>query len=143
MKTVKKLLALLLAMAMLFALCACSDDSDNNKDKKKENKTEASASVSDPTNAPTTQTTNGAQDEQPAQPTQPIGGGNNTPADILDDGTLQGNWKANLNVDAMMDMLGAEELAAYQALGVQMGTCTINMAFENGQASIQFSNMAD
>ena len=135
MKNVRKLLALLLAMAMLFALCACGDNGDNKKkdeDKGKGNKTEASVSANDPSDAQPTQST---------QSTQPTG--NSDVADSLNDATLQGNWKASLNVDAMMHMMGDEQLEMYQELGINMGICTMDMTFENGQATVQFSDMAD
>ena len=128
MKNVKKLLALLLAMAMLFALCACDDDTkkDDKDDKKDPQTTQAANADPSASTAPST------------TPTQ-----NNTDKDdTLTAQKLEGEWAATLDLDAMAYMMG-EEVAIYDELGINLGKCTLDMTFANGEATIKSSSMAD
>lgn len=138
MKNVKKLLALLLAMAMLFALCACGDDSkeDKKKDDKKEPQTTQSANA-DPSTAPSTAPT---QNNDSTQPTNGTVAPN--PDTVLTDAALQGDWKATLNMEAMTSSIG-EEIAIFDTLGIHLGTCTIDMTFNNGKATFKSAGMVD
>ncbi|MBR2319829.1 MAG: hypothetical protein IKA50_03480 [Clostridia bacterium] len=138
MKNVKKLLALLLAMAMLVALCACGDDGkDDKKDDKKEPQTTQSVNADHsaaPSTAPTQNDTNDSDNTNSTQST--------TPNTVLTDAVLQGDWKASINMEAMTSSMG-EEIAVFDTLGINLGTCTIDMAFNNGKATFKSAGLVD
>ena len=115
MKNVKKLLALLLALVMLFAFCACNNS--DNKDDKKE-----SSSQSD-------KDKNGDDS------------GNNED-DTLTAAKLEGEWKATLDFEAVASLMG-EDMAIYDELGIKLGKCTLDIIFEDGEATIKMDGMID
>lgn len=130
MKNVKKLLALLLAMAMLFALCACGDDT--KKDDKKD----------DAKDTPTTQAANADPSASNAPSTAPTQNNTNNEDNKLTAQKLEGEWQATLDLDAMAYLMG-EDVAIYDELGINLGKCTLDMTFANGEATIKSSGMVD
>ncbi len=122
MKNVKKLLALLLALAMLFAFCACSNsnDKDDDKDDKKEGTSQSDKEKDD----------NGDKND------------NDDKDDKLTESKLEGEWEATLDIAAIASMMG-DEVTVFDELGIQLNKCTLDIVFEDGEATLKMDGMVD
>ena len=128
MKNAKKLLALLLALVMLFAFCACGNgnDKDDDKDDKKE-----SSSQSDKDS-----------DKDDDKDSDKDSDKDNDKDDTLTEAKLEGDWEATLDLAALAYMMG-EDVSMYEEMGIKLDTCTLDMVFEDGEATIKMSGMVD